>query len=57
MSQNYPAVIPMIAYENGVAALEWLTRAFGFRERTRMLTPDGRLAHGELDVHGASLNT
>jgi len=43
-------VIPMLAYEDGVAALEWLARAFGFTERTRMVTPDGRLAHGEMDT-------
>jgi PhnB protein len=44
------SVVPMIAYEDGVAALEWLARAFGFRERTRMLGKDGRLAHGEMDA-------
>ena len=44
------AVVPMIAYENGVAALDWLSRVFGFRERTRMLGPDGRLAHGEMEA-------
>jgi uncharacterized glyoxalase superfamily protein PhnB len=38
----------MIVYEDGVAALEWLARAFGFRERARMLGTDGRLAHGEM---------
>jgi hypothetical protein len=26
------AVIPMLAYEDGVAAIEWLTSALGFRE-------------------------
>ena len=41
-------VVPMISYEDGVAALEWLQRAFGFEERARMTTPDGRLSHGEL---------
>src|SRR2546426_11974822 len=45
-------VIPMIAYEDGVAALEWLARAFGFRERTRMTGNDGRLAHGEMEIGG-----
>jgi len=45
-----PGVIPMIAYEDGVAALEWLARAFGFRERTRMTGNDGRLAHGEMEA-------
>lgn len=47
---EYPAVIPMIAYENGPAAMDWLARAFGFRERARMTTPDGRLSHGEMQA-------
>lgn len=40
----------MLAYENGVAALEWLAKAFGFREVNRMTGSDGRLAHGEMDT-------
>jgi len=52
MSDNYPAVIPMIAYDNGPEAMDWLARAFGFRERTRMLAKDGRLGHGEMDAGG-----
>jgi uncharacterized glyoxalase superfamily protein PhnB len=47
---EYPAVIPMIAYENGPAAMDWLARAFGFRERTRMTALDGRLSHGEMET-------
>jgi uncharacterized glyoxalase superfamily protein PhnB len=43
-----PSVIPMISYEDGIAALEWLARGFGFRETTRLAGPDGRLAHGEM---------
>jgi uncharacterized glyoxalase superfamily protein PhnB len=43
-----PSVIPMLSYEDGIAALEWLTKAFGFRERQRLTGPDGRLAHGEM---------
>jgi uncharacterized glyoxalase superfamily protein PhnB len=50
MSAQYPTVIPMIAYEDGIAALEWLAQAFGFRERTRMVDQDGRLSHGELQA-------
>jgi uncharacterized glyoxalase superfamily protein PhnB len=45
-----PSVIPMISYEDGIAALEWLHRAFGFRETTRLTTPDGRLSHGEMEA-------
>lgn len=47
---EYPAVIPMIAYENGAAAMDWLASAFGFRERTRRVTPEGRLTHGEMEA-------
>jgi uncharacterized glyoxalase superfamily protein PhnB len=49
--QNSAAsVIPMISYEAGVAALEWLSRAFGFREVTRLTTGDGQLSHGEMEA-------
>jgi PhnB protein len=41
-------VVPMLAYADGAAAMDWLARAFGFVERTRMLTEDGVLSHGEL---------
>jgi uncharacterized glyoxalase superfamily protein PhnB len=50
MANEMPGVVPMISYEDGAAALDWLARAFGFRERTRMLGPDGTLAHGEMDA-------
>ncbi len=47
-----PTVVPMIAYEDGVAALEWLSRAFGLKEQARWTDPDGRLSHGELAIGG-----
>lgn len=50
MAKSSQAVIPMLSYEDGVAALDWLVKAFGFRERTRMCDPTGRLMHGELEV-------
>ena len=46
----YPDVIPMIAYQEGASALEWLADAFGFKERARMTAPDGRLTHGEMEA-------
>ena len=45
-----PSVVPMISYEDGIAALEWLHRAFGFREIARHEAPDGRLSHGEMEA-------
>jgi len=50
MTDEYPAVIPMLAYEDGAAAMDWLARAFGFRERARMLGENGRLSHGEMEA-------
>jgi uncharacterized glyoxalase superfamily protein PhnB len=47
---EYPAVIPMIAYRDGPKAMDWLATAFGFRERMRMVTPEGRLSHGEMEA-------
>ena len=43
-------VIPMLAYENGVAALKWLAEAFGFREMSCHLGVDGALDHAEMAV-------
>ena len=43
------SVIPMLAYENGPAAMDWLAHAFGFRELDRRVE-DGRLTHGEMDT-------
>jgi PhnB protein len=38
----------MLSYEDGLAALDWLCAVFGFKENTRMVGPDGRLAHDEV---------
>ena len=45
-----PDIVPMLTYEDGIAALEWLTEAFGFEENARYTTSDGRLAHGEMSI-------
>jgi PhnB protein len=50
MADSEQGVVPMIAYEDGPAALDWLSRAFGFREVTRMLDDTGRLSHGEMET-------
>src|SRR5262245_9887530 len=48
------SVVPMLSYEDGVAALAWLHRAFGFEEIARYTEADGRLSHGEMRA-GAGL--
>ena len=42
------AVIPMLAYEDGAAAIDWLVEAFGFAERERWADDDGTIVHAEL---------
>jgi uncharacterized glyoxalase superfamily protein PhnB len=48
MSDGTQRIFPMLAYEDGPAALDWLCEAFGFREAERWVGDDGLLAHGEL---------
>jgi uncharacterized glyoxalase superfamily protein PhnB len=45
-------IFPMIAYEDAATAMDWLVKAFGFQERSRMLGQDGRVTHGELELSG-----
>jgi len=50
-----PRIVPMIAYENGAAAIDWLVRAFGFRELERITATDGTISHAELDLEGGRI--
>lgn len=45
-------IIPMLAYENGVVAIEWLCKAFGFIEikEARFMEGD-RLTHAKLKLN------
>jgi uncharacterized glyoxalase superfamily protein PhnB len=40
-------IAPYLLYEDGAAAIDFLTRAFGFEEHMRM-EGDGRIQHAEL---------
>ena len=44
-------IIPYIFYRDVPAALEWLARAFGFKEDLRVGTPRGGM-HGEMSLDG-----
>jgi PhnB protein len=41
-------IVPMLSYQDAAAAIEFLTKAFGFEERFRMAMPDGSVGHAEL---------
>jgi uncharacterized glyoxalase superfamily protein PhnB len=43
-----PAILPMLSYEDGAAAIDFLCTAFGFTERMRLTEDDGSIGHAEL---------
>lgn len=47
-------IVPMIAYEDGLAAIAFLTSAFGFveDESQRYMNSDGTVGHAELELGG-----
>ena len=48
--EGYPRVMPYLLYEDSDAALDFLTSAFGFREKFRMTDDDGRINHAEVEL-------
>ena len=53
MSQR---IVPFIGYEDAAAAIEWLERAFGFREdRDARYEENGAITHAELEVEGETI--
>lgn len=45
-------VIPMLSYENGAAAIDWLVKAFGFIENVSIrMMEDNHLTHAELKLN------
>jgi len=48
--EGFPRITPYLYYEDVAAALDFLGRAFGFRERMRMPGPDGRPSHAEVEL-------
>jgi PhnB protein len=47
---NMPRITPYLYYEDVAAALSWLGKTFGFRERMRMPGPDGKIMHAEMEL-------
>jgi uncharacterized glyoxalase superfamily protein PhnB len=48
--RGYPTIVPYLAVEGGVAAIEFYKKAFGARELARETLPDGRLINGRLRI-------
>src|SRR5688500_12875260 len=48
-------ITPYLLYEDAAAAVDWLTRAFGFTERARFTEDDGHVRHAELVLGDAEI--
>jgi uncharacterized glyoxalase superfamily protein PhnB len=49
-------IVPFIGYEDAAGAIEFLERAFGFREhRAERHEDDGTITHAELELEGATI--
>jgi len=48
--EHMPRITPYLYYQDVAAALAWLAKAFGFRERMRMPGPDGGIMHAEMEL-------
>ena len=53
--EGMPRITPYLAYEDADAAIEWLTRAFAFRERLRSTGSDGSVNHAELELEDGGI--
>jgi PhnB protein len=51
---GYSRITPYLLYEDAAAALDWLARAFGFRERFRH-EADGLIDHAEMEYGGSEI--
>ena len=50
------AITPYLLYEDATRALEWLSAAFGFRERLRFEDDSGNVTHAEMELAGAAIS-
>ena len=48
-------ICPMLSYRDAPAAIEFLAKAFGFAELSRMEMPDGRIGHAEVGCDGVRI--
>ena len=51
LGPKMPPISPYLSVRDGVAALAFYEKAFGFKKRFELKTPEGRLMHGEVEHH------
>jgi PhnB protein len=55
VSEHRNVATPYLAVKNAAAAIEFYKRAFGATESMRLMQPDGRIGHAEIDIGGARI--
>lgn len=48
--EGYQTLTPYLSVDDAAAAIDFYGRAFGATERSRMASPDGKIAHAELEI-------
>lgn len=48
--EGYSSLTPYLMVQDGAKAIEFYTRAFGARERSRLSMPDGKVGHCEMVI-------
>jgi PhnB protein len=48
--EGYHSITPYLAVDDASGAIEFYKKAFGAKERLRMPTPDGKVAHAEVEI-------
>jgi uncharacterized glyoxalase superfamily protein PhnB len=54
-AQERSTVMPALRYRDAKAAIEWLTKVFGFTRHAVHEGPDGTIAHAELELGGGMI--
>jgi PhnB protein len=50
--RGYAAVVAAINMPGAAVAMEWYKKVFNAKEKMRLTEPDGKVAHGEIDIDG-----
>jgi uncharacterized glyoxalase superfamily protein PhnB len=54
-TETKSTAIPCVRYRDAYAAIEWLTRAFGFEKKAAYPGPDNTVAHAEMTTGGGGM--
>ena len=50
--EGWPRIAPAVFYDDAAAAIEWLTRAFGFTVQMKVQNDQGQVLHSQLVMNG-----